>query len=305
MIIKLYGFDWMAYCERVMPALARWIIEGDEGQAHELYQQTRCAQEERFVPYIMAHLSSWPRAQKFVRQLPRGQQALNTYRHLCSAEHFTALSDRYIQRHPPQLHYNEEALLTVWGAIVTDYCLRPLASPQQLDQAQQGASKEANLSPANTMEISIESTAQSLSQATTQSVEQESGISIGRHPMQLHMRGWLATCSVRAMALFELLACGRRCMPFGYQAGSPFGSYIGYLTANELEQLASCLRGLQAPDKAQAELDNALFHREISSQEPAKATRIIDEVTPMYAAAFLQAISFAAPQKYGLICMIG
>ncbi|GHO45307.1 hypothetical protein [Ktedonospora formicarum] len=130
------------------------------------------------------------------------------------------------------------------------------------------------------------------------------GVVIGRQPATLHIRGWLASHSVRAMALFELLACGRRVMPFGYLPGDPYGSYIGYLTPTETSSLASRLEGLQAPEMHEAEAEHQAFLRH-QSLESEHSKRMIDEVAPIHAGAFLDAVRIAAQQRLGLICSIG
>ncbi|WP_151757053.1 hypothetical protein [Dictyobacter vulcani] len=128
-----------------------------------------------------------------------------------------------------------------------------------------------------------------------------SGIEIGSHPATLHLRGWLAGISVRAMALFELLACGRRRMPFGYRPGEPYEDYIGYLTPDETRQLASCLEHAQPPDPARARQDYALFRLQ---QRSVQNARTIDEVLPEHAASFLQIVQQATQYDLGLLCSI-
>src|SRR5204863_10076092 len=91
---------------------------------------------------------------------------------------------------------------------------------------------------------------------TEEAGERDEGIFIGRQPAPLHLRGWLARHSVRAMALFELLACERRALPFGHQPGDPYGSYSGYLTPEETTQLADCLHAIELPTSAVTK-DNA------------------------------------------------
>ncbi len=86
MIVRVHGFDWIVYCERVMPAFARWLIDENESAIYRLYEQTRSAQGEQFVPEAVKHLCVWPRAQAFVKQLPRGPQARREYQKLCAAE---------------------------------------------------------------------------------------------------------------------------------------------------------------------------------------------------------------------------
>ena len=126
------------------------------------------------------------------------------------------------------------------------------------------------------------------------------GISLGRHPATLHIRGWLATISVRAMALFELLACGRRSMPFGYRVHEPFESIVGYLTPDEVWQLALCLRNAQPPVPDEPEVLQQVFH-----QHPAGHVYTFsmpDELSPSSASNLLKAVRTAASQGRGLIC---
>ena len=123
MIVRLHLFDWKSYAERVMPALARWLIYEDDSLALQLFEKTRCAHEERYVPPTMRKLATWPRAHAFVKHLPRGMISRQEYQLLCDAEQFTGVSDRYVHRHLPQLYRHSEALLTVWGALVEQYCL--------------------------------------------------------------------------------------------------------------------------------------------------------------------------------------
>jgi hypothetical protein len=104
MAVQLHAFNWEVYAERVMPAFAEWLIEGDENAAQQLFEQTRCALEERFLPETVQRLRVWPRARAFAQTLPRGPYSRREYHKLCSAEHFTALSDRYLYRHAPQLY---------------------------------------------------------------------------------------------------------------------------------------------------------------------------------------------------------
>ncbi len=340
MIVRVYGFDWGMYAERVMPALARWLIHDDDTAVRQLYEHTRCAQQEYFVPDVMRRLSTWLRALIFVRELPRGPQALYTYQRLCSAEQFTALSDRHVHRHPPQLYQNVEALRTIWGALVEEYCLShlyPCAEELQRAQEQSESDRGAGhmvhdelvslLHSVGLSELArqvseraaaIEKEAASaiqpeaeadadlaLMQSSPDDEEEEMGIVLGRDPTQYHLRGWLATISVRAMALFELLACERRSMPFGYRAGDPFGAYAGYLTPAEVRQLAACLRTAQPPDQREAERDYRLFRQQQSGDARAQSFRLIDEVLPAHAALFMQVVRSAARHRLGLICRVG
>src|SRR5579863_156603 len=132
MVVQLHGFDWVVYSERVMPAFEQWLIEGDETAVQQLFEQTRCAHEERFLPETVQRLRVWPRARAFAQTLPRGPYSRREYHKLCSAEHFTALSDRYLYKHAPQLYQQSDALRSVWGAIVETYCLPWAKSEQQV-----------------------------------------------------------------------------------------------------------------------------------------------------------------------------
>src|SRR6202790_3374396 len=123
MVVQLHAFNWEVYTERVMPAFERWLIEGDDTAVQQLFNQTRCALEERFLPETVQRLRVWPRARAFAETLPRGPYSRREYHKLCSAEHFTALSDRYLYKHAPQLYQQSDALRSVWGAIVETFCL--------------------------------------------------------------------------------------------------------------------------------------------------------------------------------------
>jgi hypothetical protein len=92
-------------------------------------------------------------------------------------------------------------------------------------------------------------------------------------------------------------------MPFGYQPGYPFGSYIGYMTPDEVWQIALCLRGVQPPDQVEAEADYIRFQA-LQTKETA-VFHMIDEVLPTYASPFLKAAQIAARQGLGLICSVG
>ena len=91
MAVQLHGFDWAIYAEQVMPAFEQWLIDGDENAALQLFEQTRCAYEERFLPDPMQRLRVWTRARAFAQTLPRGPYSRREYLKLCSAEQFTAL----------------------------------------------------------------------------------------------------------------------------------------------------------------------------------------------------------------------
>jgi len=300
MIVRIHGFDWHVYTQQVMPALHYWLIDRDENSLYQMYQLTRCAREEQSVPAPLQSLCTWPRARAYVKQLPDGPHAQREYAHLCSPEKFTATSDRYIYRHPPQLLRPSEALATVWGALIETYCL-PWFSLFQKAQThpsyQLGHELSLLLNQTEKHELAEE-------EAQQDSEEDASagpvGVMIGRLPTTLQIRGWLATIAIRAMALFELLACERRCMPFGYQAGTPFASYSGYLTPEEVRQLSLCLQDVQPPQQALAVLDYQRFRQRTSA-----TFHLLDEVLPLYADAFLSAVHLAAQQGIGLICSIG
>src|SRR2546421_9609486 len=123
MTIQLHGFNWETYTGRIMPAFMKWLVEDNTTAVQQLYAKTRCAREEAIMPPAMRPIQTWTRAQSCIKRLPRGPYASREYRKLCSAEQFTALSDRYIYRHPPQLYQDYDALRAVWGAIVEEYCL--------------------------------------------------------------------------------------------------------------------------------------------------------------------------------------
>ncbi|HEY5005888.1 MAG TPA: hypothetical protein VII61_22195 [Ktedonobacteraceae bacterium] len=350
MFVRIHGFDWMTYSERVMPAFASWLVAGDENTVQQLYQETRSAKGEQYVPDAVKHLCIWPRAQAFVKQLPRGPQALHEYQNLCAADLFTALSDRYIRQYPPRLYQDSEALRSVWGAIVEQFCLpwfqlassqaeetssppedapKPAEDEVETDQSElisllqsagldDLAHKVSEQSIKKSFDIgeqpglSIQDIA-ALDEVALLNEEAEPldddtgggprGIIIGRQPAALHMRGWLAGVSVRTMVLFEFLACGRRYMPFGYHAGEPFEGYIGYLTPDEIWQMALLLADVEPPDPLKAQEDARNFHDQLSIEWD--EFRLIDEILPAHAVELLQAIHNAAHQGLGLICSIG
>ncbi len=347
MIVRLHGFDWIAYTRRVMPAIADWLVNGNETAVYQLYEQTSSAQEERLLPQLMGQSRTWKRAQGFVGQLPKNEHTRHEYELLCSAQEFTALSDRYMHRHPPRLHQQSEALRTLWAALVEDYCLLRFtaANPENALANESATALQETTPPESEMtrdelvtllqaanlqelaqEISVASSAPSEQASSAinevepqvfsySSQEEESvyiswlsndntaheriGIGIGRLPTTLHLRGWLAAHSIRAMALFELLACERRAMPFGYQAGEQSGAFVGYLTPDELWQLAACLRDLPPPDYQEARSDYQIF-----LQQQHRVFRMIDEVLPAEAEAFSEAVHIAAMYGWGLICSI-
>ena len=91
-------------------------------------------------------------------------------------------------------------------------------------------------------------------------------------------------------------------MPFGYEAGEPFGAFAGYLTPDEVWQLAISLDGTIPPDHREAEEDYLNFrYQQVGI--PA-AFRLVDEVLPTHSAAFLHAIEKASSQGLGLISSI-
>ncbi len=395
MVVQVHGFDWEVYEKRVMPAFARWLIENHEIDVSRLFEQTRCALEERFLPAPMQQLRVWPRASTFVNSLPRGPHSRKEYSKLCNVAQFTALGDRYLHNHAPHLYQDSSALRTVWGAIIEKYCLpwiQPAsealnaehfatASEAEADESEQTDRGElvsllfaAGLADL-AQEVSEQSTAiehsdweavgtvgaagsagsagsvgTAMNEGIVETGETDDdhpggsgrknvraplvgahgsedtdegeanetdfyadeeqgdvtrprGILIGQHPNTLHLRGWLAATSVRAMALFEYLACGRRRMPFGCETGEPFGAYCGYLTPHEVWQLATSLRGVQPPDQSLAEEAYQRFCQQ-QTAESQDMYLLVDEVLPTYALEFLQAVRRAAIQGLGLICSI-
>lgn len=274
-MIRIYRFNWTRYAGSIMPAFADWLSKGDGSAIGQLYADTRTAREEQFIPDVMVVTRSWPRACVFIQRLPRSPQIQHDYRILCTPELFTALSDRYVQRHAPLLHQHSEALLAIWEALIETYCLAELTSSvPSLEYTQDGR-----------VGLLCESTQD----------YRDLGVEIGRHPLELHLRGWLATHSLRAMALFELLACGRRYLPFNPR-DNVAATYIGYLTPEEVGQLALCLQDVVAPAPLLAREDVIRFRLR------ADPHRLIDEVLPEHAAEFLQITRQAAEQGYGLIC---
>lgn len=351
MVVQVHAFDWTSYSERVMPAFSQWLLDGDESAARKLFEQTRCAYEERFLPDPMQRLRVWPRARAFTQTLPRGPYSRREYQKLCSAEHFTALSDRYLYKYAPQLYQHSDALRSVWGAIVETFCLpwAHLADPDALQAGglfdvlhagstesvarhdlvallqqaglhelareidglpapvEQGES--ARNTPLVSMDMPPRSPAADAEDAETSGDEEEvviaaRGIPIGHPPNMLHLRGWLAGISVRAMALFEYLACGRRAMPFGFEAGEPFGAFSGYLTPDETWNLALALDGVLPPAQDEAEEDYLRFRHQSQPPSAARALRLVDEVLPLHAADLLRATRNAAAQGFGLICSV-
>ena len=234
-MIHIHGFDWAFYAKTVMPAFARWLIGDDEQEIYQLYSGTLHALEERFVPETMQPLCAWPRACDFVHQLPRGPFARREYQKLCVAEQFLLLSDRYVYRHPPRLYRESEALRTIWGATIQQYCLPWQQSIQEVREVypaeQTALSNEFPMARTELLDLlqtaglnelveevneyistrEKEKSPQTLADTPEEPVEDEDGrgsggprgIFIGQHPMTLHLRGWLGTQSIRTMVLFE------------------------------------------------------------------------------------------------------
>ncbi|HEU5378103.1 MAG TPA: hypothetical protein VFV38_21990 [Ktedonobacteraceae bacterium] len=369
MVVQVHGFNWETYAEHIMPAFEQWLIQRDESAIYKLFKETRCAREEIFIPAPLQRARIWPRAKAFAATLPLGPYSRREYQKLCSAEHFTLLSDRYMYKHAPQLYQTPEPIRTVWGALIETYCL-PWSREEQAQHGpqQQSAGEEelpsfsatqversevlALLHEAGLSDLAREMSEQgqfaferlrqeeSRAEPETQPLSAErtpwrtgeidftyhkdlsgglldeesdgeieeytqpmpGGVLIGSHPNTLQLRGWLASISVRALALFEYLACGRRSMPFGYEPSEPYGVFIGYLTPDEVWRLGTCLRGIRDPEQAEAEADYLRFRY----QHPGlpETARLIDEILPSYAADFHQAVDMAAAQGLGLICSI-
>lgn len=336
MDVYLHGFDWTVYAEQVMPALERWLVRREEGAAYHLFKQTRCALEEEYLPSPMRRLRTWTRAKDFVDGLPRGPHSRKEYAKLCSAEQFTSFSDRFLHNYTPQLYKTAPALRNVWGALVEQYCVAQFAgvsTPAGRGQAhllevesEQATHSEmiALLHDAGLGDMAVafaekthaeqEQLHDKASSATGNDEAERDpyadkeqggkppGILIGQQVNTLRLRGWLAGLSVRAMALFELLACGRRLLPFGYDANDPYGAYYGYLTPGETWQFASSLLHARPCSQTQAENDYQQFCMEqIANALP--SARLLDEVLPAYARDLLHAARHAAAQGLGLICV--
>lgn len=377
MVVQVHGFDWETYAERVMPAFGQWLLDGNEQDVRKLYEQTRCAYEEQFLPEAMQRLRVWPRAQAFLQTLPRGPYSRREYQKLCSAQQYIALSDRYLYKHAPQFYQHSNALRSIWGAIIESFCLPWTSNPSTSRQAQQSFTGSAHDSEAQAqtqahtaspvegvargeiisllVEAGLDDLAREVESSTgiepyawnadqrrdaepgeheeheeheesreslehtTYEAEEAShatelppadeldaeivvvsdGVLIGQPSNLLHLRGWLAGISVRAMALFEYLACGRRLMPFGFEPGEPYGAFCGYLTPDEVWQLAASLESVIPPDQDAAEEDFLNFRYQSYGIPP--AFRLIDEVLPRYAADLLFAIRKASEQGIGLI----
>lgn len=373
-MIQVHGFDWIAYAEHIMPAFEQWLIGRDEKTISRLFKETRCAREEAFMPAALQRARIWPRAQVFAETLPLGPYSRREYQKLCSAEHFTAVSDSYMYRHAPQLYQNPEPIRAVWGALIETYCLpwsedeykQPGPGSQVLARVEEDEEvhslinaqversevlsllHEAGLgelahemgeqapfsterlrgegsdtgpdtqpltsgrAPWSEDEINfacVEDLPEDLLEEDEEDEDFEEytrpmpgGVALGAHPNVLQLRGWLAGVSVRSLALFEYLACGRRRMPFGYESSEPYGVFIGYLTPDEVWRLGTSLRGVLNPDQAEAEADYLRFRY----QHPGvpESYRLIDEVLPSHATEFHRALDMAAAQGLGLICSI-
>lgn len=376
MVVQVHGFDWTVYAERIMPAFEQWLLQRDADALYRLFNETRCAREEAFIPAPLQRARIWPRAEAFAETLPLGPYSRREYQKLCSAEHFTALSDRYMYRHPPQLYQNPEPIRAVWGALIETYCLPWSHGPRrqnregpdlevdaedeeyfsalsstpiersevlallreaglgelahEINEAGYSASELLHAESAGTepatqplpaeytpwsagdLDLAYQVVDDEEEAFAEDDVDEEGideytrpmpgGIGLGTHPNTLQLRGWLAGISVRAMALFEYLACGRRAMPFGYEPSEPYGVFIGYLTSDEVWRLGMCLRGAEHPGQAEAEADYLRYRY----QHPGlpESYRLIDEIFPTYAADFHRAINMAAAQGLGLICSV-
>jgi hypothetical protein len=296
-MMRIFGFNWEVYAHVVMPAFACWLIERDEEPIQQLYQQTRSAREERVLPAALQQLRSYARARMVVLQLPQTAHAGQEYRSLCSAEQFTAQSDRYSNLHCPQLlSQNLGALRAVWGALVEEYCISQFALSNDDSPALRNDPSTKPIQGDDTLRFEngddeIDDISRYAGPA---------GVELGRHPSFLSLRGWLATISVRAMVLFELLACGRRQVPFGYSRYEPFETFIGYLTPLEVKRLARCLHEVQLSD-----LQLRIEHRtsfEIKQADATEHLSLPDEVPSVYAHDFTRAVRAAAAQGMGLIC---
>jgi hypothetical protein len=251
-----------------------------------------------------------------VQQIPRGPLTNKEYQLLCTAEQFTTLSDSYIYHHPPQLYQNSDAIRAIWGAIVEKHCQLQLMQPEakvrpeterptswdQMALLQKPTSFCVSAHETNEPIMEQNADTEAISDIEEDIDNKCKGVEIGRHPTTLHLRGWLATRSVRAMALFELLACGRRSLPFGYRAGEPYEAYVGYLIPDEVCHLANCLHDEQPPDRVTAKADYASFRQEQS--QPVKEFRMIDEVLPVHADSLMEAVHMAIQRGLGLICSI-
>jgi hypothetical protein len=322
MRVSIHGFDWRVYNEHIMPAFARWLIEDDDRALYKLYTHTRQFHEDAHLPDAMRASRTWPRGQAFVHTLPRGPLARQEYQLLCTPAQFTPFSDTYIYHHPPQISPQSSALRSIWGALVETYCqssLQPLTLHQSENTTPLSFADELITEPPSPLhalfeEAGLRELAEAIAQSATTTLpvdeacttedadltEEALSITLGPHPASLHMRGWLARHSLRAMVLFELLACGRRVLPFGTQAEEPFENYSGYLTPSEVHQLAAALASLSAPDPSFIEDDHAYFRQQ--QDKPTAPIQFVDELLPRQADAFLQLIQSCANYGLGLLC---
>jgi len=320
MDVYLHGFDWSVYTEQIMPAFERWLIDKDENSVLALYAKTRCAAEEEYLPKPMQRIRTWLRAKEFVDSLPRGPHSRVEYARLCSAEQFTSFSDRYLNQYTPQLYQQSPTLRTLWGALVETNCLAQLYAEDEQARAESEQTTrgdvilllhDAGLDDVTREEFSEHPAETAASDtpvngheidpyASNELGSKPAGILLGQQINTLRLRGWLASVSVRAMALFELLACGRRRMPFGYDANDPYGAYYGYLTPTETWQLALALHDAHPYNQALAERDYQLFCMErVTAAQP--AARLLDEVLPEQTRELLRSVRRAAMLGLGLI----
>lgn len=323
MDIYLHGFDWAVYAEQIMPTFERWLIDKDESGVLALYAKTRCAAEEEYLPKPMQRIRTWLRAKEFVDGLPRGPHSRVEYARLCAAEQFTSFSDRFLNQYTPQLYQQSPTLRTVWGALIEANCLIQLYMENEhvnvegeSEQATRGeviallrAAGLDDVTPEVFDEQPTAPTAVGKTPANANDIDpyandgmgsKPAGILLGQQANMLRLRGWLTTVSIRAMALFELLACGRRRMPFGYDANDPYGAYYGYLTPTETWQLALALHDAYPYSRGQAERDYQLFCMErITAIHP--AVRLLDEVLPEHTRELLRCVRRAAMLGLGLI----
>lgn len=369
MDIYISGFDWTVYRAEVMPAFERWFIEGNDKDIYRLFATTRCALEEQYLPVQMQSARTWVRAKAFVDKLPRGPHSRKEYAKLCSAQAFTAFSDRFVHPYTPHLYQNSEAIRTMWGAIVEEMCLPwlheqgendqnlyALISDIDVDEQEQPMQHEVaallkhvglediardiaeptreeepatniltNISPLTPRSPAVDSPDNSKVRSDHSEFDPEEllkrdpytdedgeeitmsrGIALGQQPNALCLRGWVAGIDVRAMALFEYLACERRRMPFGSDANAPYGTYCGYLTPDETRQLASALRGVKPCSQMLADADYARFCQEqiALATTDEESSHLIDEVLPSHSREFLDAVRRAALQGLGLMCSI-
>jgi hypothetical protein len=227
MMVRIYGFDWEAYSSLIMPAFSRWLVEGDETTIKQLFEHTHCAREEQFIPAAMQSSATWPRAQALVKQLHHSEQADKEYTLLCSAEQFTAQSDSYVHHYTPQLHVRVAPVRIIWGTVLEEYCLSWFTLPTSTEseeivatpysaaeQKKQHSELALLLQSAGLHELAhamSEKEVESVAEDTTSSEHEKEnaitsterrGIAIGRHPMTLHLRGWLATRMQKTLYAF-------------------------------------------------------------------------------------------------------